>query len=208
MPQTPQLSILPTELLLHVVGFLSNHDLSSFSRLSRQFHWRLFHLLFDSAIADRSDSRSPEKCLTNLFFHAVKHDSTNIAQYLIYSTYGVNLNGYDLLDNSMYYSTLHALAIFLRLSMSSFILDRSRAAPKSASSAMSPTKAPASGGFFSLASLRTSPSFILPCWPTRQSCSGFDKEWSRYQPGGGGLPRSHPSLFDITEITDQQLKRA
>jgi hypothetical protein len=110
MSQKPQLSNLPTELLLHVAGDLSNRDLSSCSRLSRHFHWHFFHLLFDSAISKESDSRQLEECLVILFFHAVKHDSTNIAQYLIYSTYPINLNGYEIFD-IIYSTRLDALAI-------------------------------------------------------------------------------------------------
>jgi hypothetical protein len=80
---------------VHVAGDLRSRDLSSISRVSRQFHWHLFHLLFDTTIAERSDPRQLDQCLVNLFFHAIKHDSTNIAQYLIYSTHRINLNGYE-----------------------------------------------------------------------------------------------------------------
>ena len=119
MSQTPQLSNLPTELLLHVAGALSSRDLSSFSRLSRQFHWRFFHLLFGSAIAKSSDSKQLEQCLVSLFFHAAKHDSINLAQFLIYSTCRINLNGYEIF--SMINCTgLDAPAIPLRLNMSLF----------------------------------------------------------------------------------------
>jgi len=117
MSQKPQLSNLPTELLLHVAEDLSSRDLSSFSRLSRQLHLPLFHLLFDSAIARRSDSRQLEQCLVNLFFHAVKHDSTDIAQYLIYSTYEINLNGYEIFY-IIKRTILDALGIPRRLNMS------------------------------------------------------------------------------------------
>jgi hypothetical protein len=79
MSQKPQLSNLPAELLLYLTGDLGTWDLSSLSRLSRETHWRLFYLLFDSAIAKASDSRELGDCLVNLFFHAVKHDSANIA---------------------------------------------------------------------------------------------------------------------------------
>jgi hypothetical protein len=51
MSQKPQLSNLPAGLLLYVAGDLGTRDLSSLSRLSRKTHWRLFYLLFDSAIA-------------------------------------------------------------------------------------------------------------------------------------------------------------
>lgn len=153
MSQKLGLSDLPTELLLDVAGFLSIRDLSSFSCLNRQCHWRLFHLLFESAIAERSDSRRPEQCLVNLFFHAVRHDSTNIAQYLIYSTNRINLNGYEI---------FYTISIYLSLWL--MYLDRSGAppyaTPSSTSSAMPPAKAPAF--------LRTSPSFILPCWLTHR----------------------------------------
>jgi hypothetical protein len=106
MSQKVGLSNLSTELLLYVAGFLSNGDLSSLSRLGRQYHWRLFHLLFESAVAKRSDSRQPEQCLVNLFFHAVKHDSKNIAQYLIYSTNQINLNGYEIFYTISIYLSL------------------------------------------------------------------------------------------------------
>jgi len=90
-----QLSNLPTELLLLLAGDLSIRDISSLSRSSHQLHWHLFYLLFDSAIAERSNSRPIEQCIVDLFFHAVKRDSANIIQYLIYSTYRINLNGYE-----------------------------------------------------------------------------------------------------------------
>lgn len=166
MSQKPQLSNLPAELLLYVAGYLGARDLSSLSRLSRETHWRLFYLLFDSVIAKASDLRELEDCLVNLFFHAVKHDSANIAQYLIYSTYQLDLNGYEIFQ-TMDCATLDSLSISLRLNMSSFSIGQSRRDPcttlSSVSSTMPLTKGTVSGGLFSLAFLRTSPSSTLPC---------------------------------------------
>jgi hypothetical protein len=87
------LSKLPTELMLQIAGYLNNPVLSVLSRLNRQFHWRFFYLMMDSAIERKTDLRRPQLCLQSLFFHAVKHDSTIIVQYLRFSTDRLDLNG-------------------------------------------------------------------------------------------------------------------
>lgn len=79
---------LPSELLLHIVTYLDNRDLSAFSLSSRLAHWRLFYPLFNRTLAQG-------KCLASLFFHAVKHDSINIAQLLNNSGDEINLKGYE-----------------------------------------------------------------------------------------------------------------
>ncbi|KAI9692656.1 MAG: hypothetical protein M1820_009490 [Bogoriella megaspora] len=86
------LAKLPTELLQHIGEYLNNQDLSSFSLLNRQLHWRLFYPLFDQATTKYESSRHGGKCLVGLFFHAARHDSTNIAQYLTGSETRINLN--------------------------------------------------------------------------------------------------------------------
>jgi hypothetical protein len=141
------LSHLPTELLLYVAEFLSIQDLSSFSRLSRQFHWRLFHPLFHAALAKTSGSSGSVQCLMDLFFHAVKHNSMNIAQYLIYSTDQIDFNGYDIVPLSAY-ARLTERVRPLQLHMSSSIVEQYRLAL--------------------CASLQISPSSILPYWPTHR----------------------------------------
>jgi hypothetical protein len=93
---------LPPELLQHIGNYLGIRDLSLFSRSNRQLHWRLFYRLFDRAIAERSDSSDHgNKCLVSLFFHAVKHDSANIAQYLNDYNGRINLNGYGTFSNNL-----------------------------------------------------------------------------------------------------------
>jgi hypothetical protein len=143
------ISKLPPELLQQIGEYLNCQDLSSLSRLSSKLHWCLFYPLFDRAIAKGSDlGQCGNKCLVSLFFHAVKHHSTNIAQYLSYSARRIDLNGYE--------------SFLEHVFTSQYTLDR-----YTISTVTSP-KIAASGDAFSLASLRTSPSFILPCWQMRR----------------------------------------
>ena len=91
-----ELPQLPPELLQHIGKYLDYQDLSSFSLSNRQLHWRLFYPLFDRAIAERSESsQNDDECLVSLFFHAVKHNSTHIAEYLNDYDDRINLNGYE-----------------------------------------------------------------------------------------------------------------
>ena len=152
MAQKLGLSKLPTELLLHVAGFLSIKDLSSFSRLSRQFHWHLFSLLFDYAI--RTDSEPREQRLVSLFFHALEHDSKLIAEYLIYSPERINLNGYEIFDEI----TILDTEVIHPQHISSLIIDRSSrhlfVTSSSSPNAMPSANATVSEGPCSLACLR------------------------------------------------------
>lgn len=101
MSQPSQCYHLPAELWLIVAEFLDARDISSLCRLNRRFQQLLFDLVFDTAIAERSAWSQLEQCLVNLFSHAIKHDSRHIAQYLIYSTYPINLNGCEIFYRSV-----------------------------------------------------------------------------------------------------------
>lgn len=94
------LSQLPNELLLGIGRHLdSDRDmssLSSLSRLNRHFHWLFFDNLLDLCFKQQPSPGylSNEDYLLRLFFHAARHDSANIIQWLMFRTDELNVRGY------------------------------------------------------------------------------------------------------------------
>jgi hypothetical protein len=85
MPQSQaHLARCPTELLLGISGhFDSVLDTSTLSRVNRRFHWLFGDQILRLAIKGRSKKgQSRDSILSDLFFHAVRHDSTNIITFL------------------------------------------------------------------------------------------------------------------------------
>lgn len=91
------LSQLPNELLLGIGRHLdSDRDISSLSRLNRDFHWLFFDYLFGFCFKQRSSARylSNKNYLLRLFFHAARHNSANIIQWLTFRTDELNVREY------------------------------------------------------------------------------------------------------------------
>lgn len=86
---------LPVELMMQIVGYWSDsvRELSSFSRCCRFMHYLTFDQLFSSAFKSRSREVSPRLVFMYLGFHAIKHNSKNIAQWLCHHELSMELNG-------------------------------------------------------------------------------------------------------------------
>lgn len=81
----PYLCGCPTEILLEISKYLEAVvDISALSRVSRRFHWLFSDDFLRLAIKERSIKKHQSKdlTLTDLFLHAVRHDSVNIITYL------------------------------------------------------------------------------------------------------------------------------
>ena len=85
---------LPAELWLEILKNLnSSQDLSSLSRCSRSLYWLVASELFNLAFIKKSKRLNSELVLMKLIFHAIKHDSQHIIQWLTYHELSNNLNG-------------------------------------------------------------------------------------------------------------------
>lgn len=90
---------LPVELVLQILDCWpvdAVRELSLLSRCSRSMHWLTFDHLFSNALSRRSKRGSPRRAFMRLVFHAIKHDSHNIAQWLCDHELRTELNGYVL----------------------------------------------------------------------------------------------------------------
>jgi hypothetical protein len=85
---------LPFELWLHVFRTLSACDMSSLSRCNHYVYWLMIDQLFDAAFSERTKLLRPNLVYMLAFFHAVEHDSLNLAQWLVSHKQSTQLNGY------------------------------------------------------------------------------------------------------------------
>ncbi|UKZ91883.1 uncharacterized protein TrAFT101_006852 [Trichoderma asperellum] len=85
---------LPTEILDQIVSNVTNlQDLSSLSRCSRGIYWAVSDVLFTRAFEKHAESNGVDHAVSCVFMHAVKHDSQQLIQWLIFREHGSRLRG-------------------------------------------------------------------------------------------------------------------
>ena len=76
---------LPMELLLEIFSYLPwSRDLRALRSCCRCLNWWVSSHLFACMFKERSRSRRPELVFMAFVIHAVKHDSQNLIQWLVY----------------------------------------------------------------------------------------------------------------------------
>lgn len=95
MAPLPSLAGLPIELLVNIVEYLDDsRDISSVCRLNSRFHWLFFDYLLSFCAKQPWFASQPSVSLLQLYFHAVKHNSANIIQWLTADNDQLDLKGY------------------------------------------------------------------------------------------------------------------
>lgn len=88
------LNDLPTEIFEHIVSDVEDlRDLSSLSRCSRGLYWAISDTLFTRAFEKRAQPKGVDHAVSSVFTHAVKHDSQQLIQWLIFREHGPRLRG-------------------------------------------------------------------------------------------------------------------
>ncbi|KAL7793626.1 putative ankyrin repeat protein [Trichoderma ceciliae] len=68
-------------------------DLNSLSRCSRGLYWAVSDVLFTQAFEKQAKSKGVVHAVACVFTHAVKHDSQNLIQWLVFREHGWRLRG-------------------------------------------------------------------------------------------------------------------
>ncbi|RFU81953.1 ankyrin repeat [Trichoderma arundinaceum] len=90
----PGFDDLPNEILDQILKDVKKiHDLNCLSQCSRGTYWAISGVLYTRAFEKRARSKGVDHAISCVFTHAVKHDSQNLIQWLIFRQYGSRLRG-------------------------------------------------------------------------------------------------------------------
>ncbi|EHK27107.1 uncharacterized protein TRIVIDRAFT_217703 [Trichoderma virens Gv29-8] len=86
---------LPPEIFNQILGEVaSRNDLSSLSRCSRGLYWAISDILFTRAFENQIIVEGGiDDAVASVFIHAVRHDSRNLMQWLMFREHGSRLRG-------------------------------------------------------------------------------------------------------------------
>ncbi|KAL7913964.1 ankyrin [Trichoderma velutinum] len=86
---------LPSEIFNRILSEVtSRNDLNSLCRCSRGLYWAISDVLFTRAFEEEiSFEGGIDDAVASVFIHAVKHDSRNLIQWLMFREYGSRLRG-------------------------------------------------------------------------------------------------------------------